>query len=92
MTDKPDRNRGGWRSWAWIFLGGLVFYPLSLIPVCLTGAWLIEWHVIPQEPADRAVAVIYGPLTWVMDRSPAAQRAMKSVLDPFEPLAPPPHR
>jgi hypothetical protein len=92
MTDEPDGKRLGWRGWGGILLAVIILYPLSVIPVCLTGAWLVEWHVIPPEPADRVVSILYAPLAWVLDRSPTADRAMKSAVDPFEPLAPPPHR
>ncbi|HEV8000860.1 MAG TPA: hypothetical protein VGP63_13335 [Planctomycetaceae bacterium] len=91
MTDKPEGKRWGWKHWGWTFLAVLVLYPLSVLPVCLTGAWLVEWHVISREPAESVVSTVYAPLAWLMEHSSLAQRAMQTVLDPFEPLAPP-HR
>jgi hypothetical protein len=91
MTDNPDGRRWRWKHWGWAFLAALVLYPVSVIPVCLTGAWLVEWHIVPLEPISRAVSTFYAPLEWVLDQSPAAERAMNSATRPFQPLLPP-HR
>jgi hypothetical protein len=87
MTDKPDAKRWRWKHWGCAFLGALVLYVISFIPVVLIAAWLVEWNVLPMEGTGKVLSTVYAPLEWI-DHYPAARRAFESVTDPFKPLLP----
>jgi hypothetical protein len=95
MSDEPKKpgvKRVRWKTWAWISASLLVLYLLSIFPVCLIGAWLVEWRVIPQRYVGNVVVTFYAPLVWAWERFPPVERAVKSVSDALDPLAPPTSR
>ncbi|HET6323874.1 MAG TPA: hypothetical protein VFG04_04170 [Planctomycetaceae bacterium] len=76
-----DERKKRSRAWIWWMAGALLIYALSIFPVAFGFAYCVDAKLISNERAESILRVVYWPIVWCMDHSPAVDRTMHGAGD-----------
>ncbi len=78
MSDEPKKRS---RAWVWWSAALFLVYVLSIFPVAFSFAYCVDATLISNQRAESILRVIYWPIVWCMDHSPAVDRTMHGAGD-----------
>ena len=80
MSDEPKKRSRAW-TWIWPPVAVLLIYLLSIFPVAMAFAYCVDAKLISNQRAESILGVVYWPIVWCMDHSPAIDRTMHGIGD-----------
>jgi hypothetical protein len=81
---KPPRHSFGWLV-GWFVVVVFVIYPLSVVPVAVSCAWLDHWGIVDLR---RPFQVFYWPLEELLNETETGKRVSAYLQPPVERLTP----
>jgi hypothetical protein len=85
-AEKPNVRKVG-TVVSWAALGLFVIYPLSAVPVAITGAWLQHWGIVDFQPAFE---VFYWPVERLLEDTEPGKRVVRFIEPPLSRVMPGP--